>query len=47
MSAPIMYVSARMVLITYATYDEYAHIITDTQRDVTIVTVICVVCLNL
>ena len=43
MSAPIMYVSARMVLITYATYDEYASIITTTQRDVTIVTVICVV----
>ena len=43
MSAPIMYVSARMVLITYATDDQYSHIISDTQKDVTIVTCICVV----
>ena len=43
MSAPIMYISARMVLVTYATAEEYAHIITSTQTDVTIVTAICVV----
>lgn len=43
MSAPIMYVSARMVLITYATEDQYSHIISDTQKDVTVVTCICVV----
>ena len=44
MSAPIMYISARMVLVTYATVEEYSHIITSTQKDVTIVTVVCVVC---
>ena len=43
MSAPIMYVSARMVLITYATESQYSHIISDTQKDVTVVTCICVV----
>ena len=43
MSAPIMYVSARMVLITYASESEYSHIISDTQKDVTVVTCICVV----
>lgn len=43
MSAPIMYVSARMVAITYATEDQYSHIISNTHKDVTIVTCICVV----
>ena len=38
-----MYVSARMVLITFATEDQYSHIISDTQKDVTVVTCICVV----
>ena len=38
-----MYVSARMVLITYATESQYSHIISDTQKDVTVVTCICVV----
>ncbi len=46
MSAPIMYVSARMVLITYATEDQYSHIISDTQKDVTVVTCICVVSMH-
>ena len=43
MSAPIMYVSARMVLITYATESQYSRLISDTQKDVTVVTCICVV----
>lgn len=44
LSAPIMYISARMVLITYASSDQYARIILNTRRDVTVITVVSVVC---
>ena len=43
LSAPIMYISARMVLITYASSDQYARIIENTRRDVTVITVVSVV----
>jgi len=43
MSAPIMYLSARMVLIQYTSHDQYSQIIDDTRRDVTIITLISVV----
>ena len=36
LSAPIMYVAARMVLIPYATTEQYHAIISDVQRDVAI-----------
>ena len=38
-----MYISARMVLITYASSDQYARIIENTRRDVTVITVVSVV----
>ena len=40
MSAPIMYVSARLVLITKASDAQYDHIIENTRRDVTAVALI-------
>ena len=43
LSAPIMYVIARMALITYASIDEYHSVIAESQRDVTIVACICLV----
>ena len=43
MSAPIMYISARMVLVSYASDEQYSSIIEEAQRDVSFVTLICVV----
>lgn len=43
LSAPIMYVSARMVLIQFESDDEYAYLISNSKRDVSIVAMACVV----
>ena len=43
LSAPIMYISARMVLIHYASEDQYHTIISDVQRGVCILSAISVV----
>lgn len=43
MSAPIMYVAARMVLVPYASSKQYDSIISDVQQDVSIISAICVV----
>ena len=43
MSAPIMYVSARMVLIQFETDSEYAYLILNSKRDVSVVAMACVV----
>ena len=40
MSAPIMYISARLVLITKASDAQYENVIQNTRRDVTIVALI-------
>ena len=47
MSAPIMYVSARMVLIQFESDNEYAYLISNSKRDVSIVAMACVVSLLL
>ena len=46
MSAPIMYVSARLVLISEASVSKYTQVIENTRRDVTAVALISVVCLT-
>ena len=43
LSAPIMYVTARMALVTYSTIDQYHAVIAESQRDVTIVACLCLV----
>ena len=43
MSAPIMYLAARMVLIQYATLDQYSDIINTTRTDVSIIAIISLV----
>ncbi len=43
MAAPIMYISARMVLITYASKDHYASILNNTRRDVMAISLACIV----
>ena len=43
MSAPIMYLAARMALIQYATLDQYSNIISTTRQDVSIVAIISLV----
>lgn len=43
MSAPIMYLAARMVLIQYATLDQYSNIISTTRQDVSIIAIISLV----
>ena len=44
MSAPIMYISARLVLISKASDAQYNDVIQNTRRDVTIVALISLVC---
>ena len=43
MSSPIMYLAARMVLIQYATLDQYSDIISTTRQDVSIIAIISLV----
>ena len=43
LSAPIMYVSARMVLIQFASVDDYSYIIANSKRDISILAMACVV----